>query len=136
MAQDDHAAAMNRMRRNILEVAAAANEGHVPSALSILDVIWVLYDYVLPYRSRNGHNRDRFVLSKGHGSLALYETLASKGLLDASELESFCSYDSLLGGHPDRTKVPGVEASTGSLGHGLPLAVGMALGEKIQGSDG
>jgi transketolase len=89
----------------------------------------VLYDRVLRVDPANprSEDRDRFVLSKGHASLALYAVLAEKGFFPASDLERFATFDSALGGHPDRRKVPGVEASTGSLGHGFPISVGMAL---------
>ena len=108
---------------------ATGDEKHGSSTLSTVDVLWVLYDRVLRYDPRNprSEDRDRFVLSKGHGPLALYAILADKGYFPAAELHTFLRYDSLLGGHPDRNKVPGVETSTGSLGHGLPMAVGMAL---------
>ena len=125
---------INRLKRQIVLASMAVNEGHIPSAFSILDILWVLYDQVLriyPQKPKSDE-RDRFVLSKGHGSLALYAVLAEKGFFPASELERFASYSSILGGHPDRNKVPGVEASTGSLGHGLPMAVGMALGMRIR----
>lgn len=125
---------INRMRRSIVQIAAAAGEGHIPSALSVLDILWVFYERVLKYDSANPNDpeRDRFILSKGHASLALYVVLAEKGFFPVSELERFGKFDSLLGGHPDRNKVPGVETSTGSLGHGLPMSVGVALGLRIQ----
>ena len=78
--------------------------------------------------------RDRFILSKGHGSLALYAVLAEKGFFPSAEFEHFAEFESCLGGHPDCNKVPGVEASTGSLGHGFPMAVGMAIGLRIKNS--
>lgn len=78
--------------------------------------------------------RDRFILSKGHASLGLYALLAEKGFFDKSLIGGFGSYDSILGGHPDRNKVPGVEASTGSLGHGFPMSVGVALALRIMKS--
>lgn len=115
---------MKDLRRAIIETAYAAQEGHIPSALSILDIVWVLYDRVLK-------PADRFILSKGHGCLALYAVLAEKGFFPAEELKRFASFGGMLGGHP-HCKVPGIEASTGSLGHGLPIAVGIALGLKIQ----
>jgi transketolase len=96
------------------------DEKHDPSALSTLDVLWVLYDRVL----RHG---DRFLLSKGHGPAAYYAVLAAKGFISVDELAGFGSFDSRLGYHPDRNLVPGVEISSGSLGHGLPVAVGVAL---------
>ncbi|MGH2508782.1 MAG: transketolase, partial [Ktedonobacteraceae bacterium] len=127
---------MKELRKTIITTAARAGEGHIPSALSIIDIIWVLYDRVLRYNAADPkwQHRDRFVLSKGHGCLALYSVLAAKGFYDLTELESFGRAGSRFGGHPDCNKVPGVEASTGSLGHGLPIAVGMALGLKIRGN--
>jgi len=116
---------------------APGDEKHDPSALSTLDVLWVLYDRVLRYdpRQPRAENRDRFVLSKGHGPLAFYAILVDKGFIPAAELDRFMRWDGILGSHPDRTQVPGVEVSTGSLGHGLPVAVGMALGLRTKGSD-
>jgi len=96
------------------------DEKHDWSALSTLDVLWVLYDRVL------GED-DRFLLSKGHGPTAYYAVLAAKGLIPVEALAGFGSFDSPLGYHPDRVLVPGVEISSGSLGHGLPIAVGVAL---------
>lgn len=125
---------INRLKRQIVLATVAIGEGHIASAFSILDILWVLYDRVLQIDPENpkSDERDRFVLSKGHGSLALYAVLAEKGFFPASELERFASFDSFLGGHPDCNKVPGVEASTGSVGHGLPMGVGMALGMRIR----
>jgi transketolase len=111
------------------------DEKHRPSATSTLDVIWVLYDRVLnvsPDRLRD-LDRDRFVLSKGHGPMAYYAVLVAKGFLPESELANWGEFESRLGHHPDRVLIPGVEASSGSLGHGLGLAVGMALGLRAQG---
>ena len=96
------------------------DEKHDWSSASTLDVLWVLYDRVL------GPD-DRFLLSKGHGPAAYYAVLAAKGHIPPAALDSFGSFDSILGYHPDRKVVPGVEISSGSLGHGLPLAVGIAL---------
>ena len=125
---------LNRLKRQIVLATVTVGEGHIPSAFSILDILWVLYDRVLQVDPKNpkSDKRDRFVLSKGHGALALYAVLAEKGFFPASELERFATFNSILGGHPDCNKVPGVEASTGSLGHGLPMAVGMALGMRIR----
>ena len=122
------------MRRQIVLTAANAGTGHIPSALSILDILWVLYDQVLRYDPKDprSDDRDRFILSKGHGALALYMVLVAKGFFPAAELERFDAYDGLLGGHADPSKVPGVEAPSGSLGHGLALGVGMALGMRIR----
>ncbi len=111
------------------------DEKHGPSATSTLDVLWVLYDRVLdvaPERT-DDPRRDRFLLSKGHGPMAYYAVLAAKGFLDQAELPSFGAFGSRLGHHPDRMLVPGVEISSGSLGHGLPLSVGVALGLRAQG---
>jgi transketolase len=113
------------------------DEKHGPSATSTLDVIWVLYDGVLnvsPATIGDGH-RDRFLLSKGHGPMAYYAVLAAKGFFPVDWLREFGRYGSPLGHHPDRNLVPGVEISSGSLGHGLPLAVGTALGLRAQGMD-
>lgn len=96
------------------------DEKHDRSSLSTLDVLWVLYDRVL------GED-DRFLLSKGHGPAAYYAVLAAKGLIRVEDLPRFGAFDSRLGHHPDRVLVPGVEISSGSLGHGLPIAVGAAL---------
>lgn len=126
---------LQAMRRQILTMATIAGEGHIPSALSILDIVHVLFSKFISADadSSNYNSGSRFVLSKGHGSLALYVTLANAAILEKDHLETFCRFESILGGHPDRTKVPGVEASTGSLGHGLPMAVGLALSQKIKG---
>jgi transketolase len=120
---------LKRLRRGIVLATVAANEGHIPSSFCVLEILWVLYDRVLRVEPSDPRreDRDRFILSKGHASLALYAVLAEKGFFPAAELERFAMRDSRLGGHPDRLKVPGVEASTGSLGHGFPLGVGMAL---------
>ncbi|GAA0448489.1 transketolase [Streptomyces stramineus] len=111
------------------------DEKHGPAATSTLDALWVLYDRVLrvsPERP-DAPGRDRFLLSKGHGPMAYYAVLAAKGFFPESWLSGFGSYDSPLGHHPDRTLVPGAEIGSGSLGHGLPLAVGTALGLRAQG---
>lgn len=106
------------------------DEKHYAGAASTLDVLWVLYDQVLRCdpAAPNAPDRDRFLLSKGHGPMAYYAVLAAKGFIPEQTLRSFGSYDSSLGQHPDRTLVPGVEIASGSLGHGLPIAVGVALG--------
>ena len=96
------------------------DEKHDPSSFSTLDVLWVLYDRIL-------RDEDRFLLSKGHGPAAFYAVLAAKGIIPVDELEDFGSFDSPLGYHPDRVVAPGVEFSSGSLGHGLGVSVGSAL---------
>jgi len=112
------------------------DEKHTRSATSTLDVIWVLYDRILhvsPDRV-DDPDRDRFLLSKGHGPMAYYAVLAAKGFIDVDALRTFGRYDSVLGHHPDRNLVSGIEISSGSLGHGLGIAVGMALGLRARHS--
>jgi transketolase len=106
------------------------DEKHGSSATSTLDVLWVLYDRVLRVSpdTVDDPGRDRFLLSKGHGPAAYYAVLAAKGFIPESWLAGFGSAGSALGYHPDRNLVPGVEISSGSLGHGLPLGVGLAHG--------
>jgi len=110
------------------------DEKHSPSAHSTLDVLWVLYDRVLRIDPQlpGDPDRDRFLLSKGHGPAAYYAALATFGFIPAATLDTFGDWDSLLGYHPDRVLVPGVEISSGSLGHGLPIAVGSALALEAQ----
>ncbi|WPB94282.1 transketolase [Streptomyces malaysiensis] len=114
------------------------DEKHGPAATSTLDVLWVLYDRVLRVSpgAVDDVDRDRFLLSKGHGPMAYYAVLAAKGFFPESLLAGFGAYDSPLGHHPDRVLVPGVEISSGSLGHGLPLGVGSALGLRARGLSG
>ncbi|MFD5915643.1 transketolase [Kitasatospora sp. NPDC058201] len=111
------------------------DEKHGPAATSTLDALWVLYDRVLRVSPATAEeqDRDRFLLSKGHGPMAYYAVLAAKGFIAPEVLPSFGAYDSPLGHHPDRMLIPGVEISSGSLGHGLPLGVGTALGLRAQG---
>ncbi|MCB5164051.1 transketolase [Streptomyces bambusae] len=111
------------------------DEKHGPAATSTLDALWVLYDRVLRVDPRHPDDpgRDRFLLSKGHGPMAYYAVLAAKGFFPVDWLEGFGGYGSPLGHHPDRLLVPGAEIGSGSLGHGLPLAVGSALGLRAQG---
>ena len=105
------------------------DEKHAPSATSTLDVLWTLYDQVLRLtpESVDAPDRDRFLLSKGHGPMAFYAVLAAKGFIPREWLDDFGRFDSPLGQHPDRNLVPGVEIASGSLGHGLPIALGVAL---------
>jgi transketolase len=125
---------LKHLKENIIRTATATSEGHIPAAFSILDLLWVLYDRVIDVTPGKmaDLDRDRFILSKGHASIGLYAVLAEKGFFNWDELKNFGKFGSIFGGHPDRTKVPGVEASTGSLGHGFPMAVGLALGAKIR----
>jgi transketolase len=119
---------MNKIIKNIISTSYISKEGHIASSLSILDILYVLYDKILDIEKLN--DRDRFILSKGHASLGLYSILDYFNLLNY-DLNDFCKFDSILGGHPS-DKIPYVESSTGSLGHGLPLAIGIAMGYKIQ----
>ena len=121
---------LNQIRRKITETAYKAGEGHIASSLSIVEILYVLYNKILT-------EDDCFILSKGHASLGWYAVLNQhpKKLLTDEELESFCQNNSCLPGHPDREKIAKVNpslkfdcASTGSLGHGLAIGVGMALG--------
>jgi len=122
-----------KYRKEILKIIEHARRGHIGSALSIVEILRVLYEDILRIDPKNPSwkERDRFILSKGHGCLALYVMLAEKGFFPKDDLYTFCEFNSILGGHPDANKVPGVEASTGSLGHGLPIGAGIALSAKI-----
>ncbi len=124
------------LRRTIVKMLEASKRGHIGSAFSLVEIVRVLYDDILACREGEPEwpGRDRFILSKGHGCLALYPVLAEKGFFPESELWKFCKSDGILGGHPDRDKIPGVEASTGSLGHGLPIGVGFALSARHDGA--
>lgn len=122
------------LRKLIVQMVEAERRGHIGPALSIVEVIRVLYDSFLKYDSTNPFwpERDRFILSKGHGCLALYAVLSDKGFFPKDKLFNFCKHDSFLGGHPEMNKAPGIEATTGALGHGLPIGVGIAIAGKIQ----
>ena len=126
---------MNKdLRKKIVEMVHSGGDGHIPSAFSILDIIHYLYSKVLKYDPKNPkwEKRDYFILSKGHGCLSLYVVLEKFGILKKRDLKLFCKNSGILGEHPDATKVPGVEASTGSLGHGLSFSVGIAKGLKLR----
>lgn len=124
------------IRRQIVRVLERSGRGHLGTSLSLVEILRVLFDNVLRYDATNPtwSKRDRFILSKGHGCITLYVLLQEKGFFPEEELWKFCQFDGILGGHPD-PKVPGIEVSTGSLGHGLPIAVGMGLAAKRSGSD-
>ncbi|MEU3654214.1 transketolase [Streptomyces sp. NPDC032161] len=123
---------------NRLMSLMTGDEKHGPAATSTLDVLWVLYDKVLRVTPStvDAPDRDRFLLSKGHGPMAYYAVLAAHGFFGEELLPGFGTYDSPLGHHPDGTLVPGVEIGSGSLGHGLPLGVGSVLGLRAQGLTG
>lgn len=118
-----------KYRRDIVDMLVAAGRGHVGSAFSIVEVLAVLHEHILRFDAKNpkAPHRDRLILSKGHGCMALYAVLADKGFFPKEELLKFCKPEGILGGHPDHRKIPGIETSTGSLGHGLPIGVGMAV---------
>lgn len=109
------------------------DEKHSEAAISTVDALWVLYDRVLRVDPAMREDRDRFYLSKGHGPQAYYAVLCVKGFFEPELFDMFGAFRSPLGYHPDRALVPGVEISSGSLGHGLPLAVGTALGLRARG---
>ena len=121
------------IKRGIINMISESKEGHIPSAFSILDIIYVLYKKILKFDPKNPDwdGRDYFILSKGHGCAALYHILANAGFFSKDELKNYCKLNGILGGHPDRNKVPGVEVSTGSLGHGFPIGIGIALSMRI-----
>lgn len=124
------------LRRLIFRGIEKGGRGHIGPALSLVETIRVLYDDFLRHDPKNPKwaGRDRFILSKGHGCLALYAVLADHGYFDAAELDRFCHFDTFLGGHPEIV-VPGVEACTGALGHGLSIGLGMALSARMSGRD-
>ena len=124
-------------RRLVVESVHHAGAGHLGGSLSATDLLIALYFEVLnvdPARPRDPE-RDRFILSKGHASIGLYTVLALRGYLPVDELQSFDAIDSRLQGHPDMTRLPGLDMSTGSLGQGLSPGLGMALAARLQGRD-
>lgn len=125
-----------QVRRDDLRMIHRARLGHIGGDFSVIDILVTLYAAVLNVDPADplAAQRDRLVLSKGHTAGALYVTLAHCGFFGQSELETFAAPRSALNGHPNRTKVPGVETNTGPLGHGFPVAVGIALSAKLQGS--
>ena len=128
---------IKKLKQLIIELSYKSKEGHIASAFSILDILYILYNEILRIRTHDVHldNEDTFILSKGHASLALYAILYKNGYFTLKELMTFCDYNSPFGGHPDKNKIAGVSASTGSLGHGLPVSVGIAMGNKIKEND-
>jgi len=124
------------IRRNVWRALHAAGSGHIGGSLSTADLLSALYFYHLRIRPEepNWPDRDRFVLSKGHANAALAAVLARVGFIDENLLDTFYGYESPLGMHPDIT-VPGVEMSTGGLGHGLAVGLGMACGAELKGQN-
>lgn len=130
-------AGVRNIRRNVLRMINRAASGHVGGSLSAADILGLLYLKVMRVDPGNPFwpERDRFVLSKGHTSAGYYATLAEAGYLPVDELDSFDCINSRLQGHPDKSKLPGIEMSTGSLGQGLSVGCGMALGAKLRQAD-
>jgi transketolase len=126
-----------RLRGLVVEALAVAQRGHIGASMSLIEILRALYDGGARVRpdEPDWPERDRIILSKGHGCLALYALLADRGFFPVDELQTFCAHNSRLGGHPERGNVPGVEASTGALGHGLSIGVGQALGLRLRGSN-
>ena len=126
----------NQSRTADLHMIGRAGLGHVGGDMSVLDIVTTLFFAVLRVdpEKPDWADRDRFVLSKGHTAGALYATLAAAGFFPEDELRTFAAPLSALNGHPNRVKVPGVETNTGPLGHGLPVAVGMAVGARLSAS--
>ncbi|GGU14696.1 transketolase [Streptomyces coeruleorubidus] len=124
------------IRRSDLEMISRAGQGHIGGDFSAADIVTVLYFAVLDVRPEEPEwaERDRFVLSKGHAAGILYSALSHAGFFPEAELTTFMEPLSPLNGHPNRRKVPGVETNTGPLGHGFPVAVGMAVAAKLDGS--
>lgn len=126
------------LRKKVFKMIYQAGGGHIAPAFSITEILTVLYfGQILRYDASHTswEGRDRFILSKGHACAALYPVLAMAGYFSESLLETFCQPDSILGGHPDMHKVPGIEASTGSLGHGLSFGIGIALAARMNSRD-
>jgi transketolase len=126
------------VRKHVLEMTTEACSGHPGGSMSVQDILVTLYFYKMRHNPKdpNWPGRDRLVLSKGHASPALYSVLAEAGYFPVSELKRFRHIDSFLEGHPCRKTVPGVDVSTGSLGQGLSIAVGLALGGRLDKRDG
>ncbi len=126
------------MRKNIFKMAYKAGGGHIAPAFSIVEILTAIYmGDILQHNPQRPHDpqRDRFILSKGHASAALYAVLAQAGYFDEALLDTFCQAGSILGGHPNMYEIPGVEASTGALGHGLGFATGIAMAGKLDKQD-
>ena len=126
-----------QLRRDIVEMIHAAKAGHPGGSLSAVDMITALYFHVMRIDPQNPRweDRDRFVLSKGHACPALYAALARRGFFDPKHLTTLRQYHSILQGHPDMNKTPGIDISSGSLGNGLAIGVGMAMSGRLHHQD-
>ncbi len=126
-----------QLRNDIVDVTSWAGGAHIGGGLSVIDILTILYFKYLKIDTKNPcwEDRDRLVLSKGHAAVAYVPVLARRGFFDVEEMKTFNKFKSPFGMHPDSKKVCGCDASTGSLGHGLPMAVGMALGARVLGKD-
>lgn len=126
------------LRKLILDIAYYGKDANLQSIFSSVEILWSLYYEVMNYNidNMNDPNRDVFILSKGQSTMGVLAILAQKGFFDKEELKQACQYNSFISMQADRTKVPGFEVSAGSLGHGFPIAVGMAYGKKVQRLDG
>lgn len=124
-----------QLREDILRISNSSGHGHIPTCFSIVESLYALYETVNHDPGNPAWDeRDIFILSKGHAALALYCVLARKGYFDIDKVYAFGAFGSTFGCHVDRLKAPGIEASTGSLGHGVGIAAGAALALKIQKS--
>ena len=137
MKTEDLQALCKQVRRDIISSITAAKSGHPGGSLSAVEILVALYfeKMNIDPKQPDMPGRDRFVLSKGHAAPRLYAVLAERGYFDPAELQNLRKLHSFLQGHPDSKKCPGVEASTGSLGQGISVAVGMAIGAKLDGGD-
>lgn len=127
----------NDIRKDILNMVAGAGKGHIATSFSETDILTVLYFHVLKVDSHNPkwNKRDRFILSKGHGCEALYVILSNLGYFEKDLLKTYLKFNTRLAAHPNMNKLPGIEATTGSLGHGLSISVGIALNGKMEGAN-
>ncbi|MBI1866410.1 MAG: transketolase [Candidatus Staskawiczbacteria bacterium] len=132
MAHIEYQNIATQIRKKILNMKLMSQSSHIGSDFSCVDILTVLYFKILKLNIKNSkeENRDRFILSKGHAASALYATLARRGFFSEDILKTYCQNGSALAGHTIKDCVPGVEVSTGSLGHGLPIGIGMALSAK------
>jgi transketolase len=133
MTPEELGALANRIRRRDLQAVFEAGAGHIGGEMSVIDLLTCLYFHEVSVDpdAPLDPGRDRVVLSKGHTALALYIVLSERGFLPMAEISTFLAHRSRLNGHPNRVYVPGVETNTGPLGHGLPIAVGMAKAAKL-----